>query len=245
MLWRRMRRRTERSRSRPVNRNRLATSASTSGSGTTGLASEPTVGEKHTQLAERRYRFTHERVRAADETQRVEPVVQHRLEMRSPDAAGEGYLRTGLVPPVSPACISSPYGPRVLAHLPQAGTYHYGVDLPAPQGAAVVVNGLGGSRDGKGGAHSMADQVVKEIQAAGGQAVANYDSVATVQGGESICKTGRAAASSSCASVGWRGVSAAGERAARPSRLVATVACRNAPSFTIGRLTGSSLRYFS
>lgn len=61
--------------------------------------------------------------------------------------------------------------------------------LLAKEGAAVVVNDLGGSRDGKGGSSSMADQVVKEIQAAGGQAVANYDSVATVAGGENICKT--------------------------------------------------------
>jgi len=61
--------------------------------------------------------------------------------------------------------------------------------LFAKEGAAIVVNDLGGARDGAGGGHSMADQVVKEIQAAGGQAVANYDSVATVQGGESICKT--------------------------------------------------------
>ena len=61
--------------------------------------------------------------------------------------------------------------------------------LFAKEGAAVVVNDLGGARDGAGGGHSMADQVVKEIEAAGGQAVANYDSVATVQGGENICKT--------------------------------------------------------
>ena len=43
-----------------------------------------------------------------------------------------------LLPPVSPACISSPFGPRVLPNLPQAGTYHYGVDLPAPEGAPVL-----------------------------------------------------------------------------------------------------------
>jgi NAD(P)-dependent dehydrogenase (short-subunit alcohol dehydrogenase family) len=61
--------------------------------------------------------------------------------------------------------------------------------LLAKEGAAIVVNDLGGSRDGKGGDASMADQVVKEIKAAGGQAVANYDSVATVAGGENICKT--------------------------------------------------------
>jgi len=61
--------------------------------------------------------------------------------------------------------------------------------LFAKEGAAVVVNDLGGARDGAGGGHSMADQVVKEIQTAGGQAVANYDSVATPAGGEAIVKT--------------------------------------------------------
>ena len=61
--------------------------------------------------------------------------------------------------------------------------------LLAKEGAAIVVNDLGGSRDGQGGSSSMADQVVKEIKAAGGQAVANYDTVATVKGGENICKT--------------------------------------------------------
>jgi NAD(P)-dependent dehydrogenase (short-subunit alcohol dehydrogenase family) len=49
--------------------------------------------------------------------------------------------------------------------------------LLASEGAAVVVNDLGGTRDGSGEGHSMADQVVEEIKAAGGQAVANYGSV--------------------------------------------------------------------
>jgi murein DD-endopeptidase MepM/ murein hydrolase activator NlpD len=48
-----------------------------------------------------------------------------------------------LVPPVSPACISSPFGPRVLASHPQAGNYHYGVDLPAPPGASIVATAPG------------------------------------------------------------------------------------------------------
>jgi murein DD-endopeptidase MepM/ murein hydrolase activator NlpD len=42
-----------------------------------------------------------------------------------------------LVLPVSPACVSSPFGPRVLAGRPKAGTYHHGIDLPAPAGAVV------------------------------------------------------------------------------------------------------------
>jgi NAD(P)-dependent dehydrogenase (short-subunit alcohol dehydrogenase family) len=49
--------------------------------------------------------------------------------------------------------------------------------LLAQEGAAVVVNDLGGSRDGTGSSSSMADQVVAEIREAGGQAVADYGSV--------------------------------------------------------------------
>ena len=50
--------------------------------------------------------------------------------------------------------------------------------LLAQEGAAVVVNDLGGARDGSGsGAAAMADAVVAEIQAAGGRAAADYGSV--------------------------------------------------------------------
>ncbi|MCH7707552.1 MAG: serine/threonine protein kinase, partial [Myxococcales bacterium] len=56
----------------------------------------------------------------------------------------------------------------------------------AKEGAAIVVNDLGGARDGSGAGHNMADAVVEEIKAAGGEAVANYDSVTTVEGGQSI-----------------------------------------------------------
>ncbi len=47
----------------------------------------------------------------------------------------------------------------------------------AAEGAKVVVNDLGGSRDGSGAGHSMADGVVAEIKAKGGEAVAHYGSV--------------------------------------------------------------------
>ncbi len=57
------------------------------------------------------------------------------------------------------------------------------------RGAQVVVNDLGGSADGSGGGSSMADQTVKEIIEAGGEAVANYDSVSTPEGGEGIIQT--------------------------------------------------------
>ena len=61
--------------------------------------------------------------------------------------------------------------------------------LLAKEGASVVVNDLGGDRAGGGKGSAMADQVVDEIKAAGGQAVANYDSVTTVEGGQNILKT--------------------------------------------------------
>ncbi len=61
--------------------------------------------------------------------------------------------------------------------------------LLASEGAAVVVNDLGGDRAGGGKGSSMADAVVEEIKAAGGEAVANYDSVATVDGGQNIVDT--------------------------------------------------------
>ena len=59
----------------------------------------------------------------------------------------------------------------------------------AREGAFVVVNDLGGARDGTGAGHNMADHVVAEIKEAGGRAVANYDSVADADGAANIIKT--------------------------------------------------------
>jgi NAD(P)-dependent dehydrogenase (short-subunit alcohol dehydrogenase family) len=56
----------------------------------------------------------------------------------------------------------------------------------ASEGASVLVNDLGGSRDGTGKGQNMADAVVEEIRAAGGEAAANYDDVSTVEGGKNI-----------------------------------------------------------
>ena len=64
----------------------------------------------------------------------------------------------------------------------------YAVEL-AKRGAKVVVNDLGGSRDGVGSSKSAADHVVDEIKALGGEAVSNYDNVATPEGGENIVRT--------------------------------------------------------
>jgi NAD(P)-dependent dehydrogenase (short-subunit alcohol dehydrogenase family) len=69
--------------------------------------------------------------------------------------------------------------------------------LLAKEGAKVVVNDLGGDRAGGGKGAEMADKVVAEIKAAGGDAVANYDSVASREGGDgllwsALAKFGRA-----------------------------------------------------
>jgi NAD(P)-dependent dehydrogenase (short-subunit alcohol dehydrogenase family) len=62
--------------------------------------------------------------------------------------------------------------------------------LLAAQGASIVVNDLGGSRDGSGGDAGPAQEVVDEIVTAGGQAVANTDDVSDFAGAEKLVGTG-------------------------------------------------------
>ncbi|MBQ0720869.1 MAG: SDR family oxidoreductase [Gammaproteobacteria bacterium] len=59
----------------------------------------------------------------------------------------------------------------------------------ASRGAKVVVNDLGGAVDGSGASASAGEEVVDEIKAAGGEAVANADSVATPEGAANIIQT--------------------------------------------------------
>jgi NAD(P)-dependent dehydrogenase (short-subunit alcohol dehydrogenase family) len=63
----------------------------------------------------------------------------------------------------------------------------YARDL-ARRGAKVVVNDLGGTADGQGSDSSAAAKVVAEIEAAGGEAIASFDSVATPKGGHAIVR---------------------------------------------------------
>src|SRR5688500_12522911 len=60
--------------------------------------------------------------------------------------------------------------------------------LMARHGARVVVNDYGGSEVGTGSDRKPADEVVDEIRRGGGEAVASYDSVATMAGGQAIVK---------------------------------------------------------
>jgi NAD(P)-dependent dehydrogenase (short-subunit alcohol dehydrogenase family) len=58
--------------------------------------------------------------------------------------------------------------------------------LLAGEGARVVVNDLGGARDGSGAGQAMADTVVEEIRQLGGTALANYDNIATEDGAQAL-----------------------------------------------------------
>ena len=59
----------------------------------------------------------------------------------------------------------------------------------AEEGASVVINDIGSSLDGSGTSSDPAAQVAREVQAKGGKAVASFDSVTSVAGGEKIIKT--------------------------------------------------------
>jgi murein DD-endopeptidase MepM/ murein hydrolase activator NlpD len=59
------------------------------------------------------------------------------LSLSSPSAVANLAPSAPLLSPVTPACISSPFGPRMLPARPLAGTFHNGIDLPAPAGAPV------------------------------------------------------------------------------------------------------------
>ena len=61
--------------------------------------------------------------------------------------------------------------------------------LMASRGALVVINDLGGAIDGSGSDKGAAEKVVDEIRAAGGEAVADTNSVATPEGGKAIVQT--------------------------------------------------------
>ena len=61
--------------------------------------------------------------------------------------------------------------------------------LLSKEGASLVINDLGGSRDGSGSGTNMADSVVEEIKNSGGQAIADYGNVADPKDAKAMVKT--------------------------------------------------------
>lgn len=115
-----------------------------------------------------------------------------------PGAAGaRPPVPSTLLTPVTPACVSSPYGPRVLANRPLAGRFHPGIDLPAAAGASVRAvapgriiraqrKGVGGlellvQHDGFMGVYSHLGQVAPRVA----------EGHMTVQAGDTIGRIGR------------------------------------------------------
>jgi len=102
---------------------------------------------------------------------------------------------TGFVMPVTPACVSSPFGPRTLPNRPLAGTFHEGIDLPAPIGSPVTAvapgtviriqrHGIGGlemliQHDGFIGVYSHLG-LVAPLLAEGGKSIYGGERIGTV-----------------------------------------------------------------
>jgi murein DD-endopeptidase MepM/ murein hydrolase activator NlpD len=100
-----------------------------------------------------------------------------------------------MLPPIAPACVSSPFGPRVLLNKPLAGTFHNGIDLPAAIGSPVTAvapgtvirihrRGVGGleiliQHNGFVGVYSHLG-LITPVLAEGGRAVRRGETIATV-----------------------------------------------------------------
>jgi murein DD-endopeptidase MepM/ murein hydrolase activator NlpD len=112
-------------------------------------------------------------------------------------AVAESLPTTSLLPPVSATCISSPFGPRVLPNVPEAGSYHYGVDLPAPVGTSVIAAAPGSvirvQRKGPGGLEMLVqhDGFVGIYSHFGMIAPAFAEGKRTVAAGEKLGVVGR------------------------------------------------------
>ena len=105
--------------------------------------------------------------------------------------------------------------------------------LMASQGAKIVVNDLGANTDGTGST-MIADEVVAEIKAAGGEAVSNTDSVADVAGGERLIQTAIApkappSASEPVSPINTAAGGALYHRKPRPPPMTAEVNTSNSP----------------
>ena len=103
--------------------------------------------------------------------------------------------RAPFVTPVTPACVSSPFGPRILPNRPLAGVFHDGIDLPAQIGNPVTAvapgtvirvqrHGVGGleiliQHDGFIGVYSHLG-LIAPVLAGGGKSIYGGERIATV-----------------------------------------------------------------
>jgi murein DD-endopeptidase MepM/ murein hydrolase activator NlpD len=117
------------------------------------------------------------------------------LPITSRAATSNVQAKTALLPPVVSACISSPFGPRILPNRPLAGTFHEGIDLPAPIGTPVTAvapgtvirvqrHGVGGlevliQHDGFVGVYSHLG-LIAPFLAEGGKSIYGGERIATV-----------------------------------------------------------------
>ena len=151
-------------------------------------------------------------------------------------AASLSGPEANLLPPVSSACISSPFGPRILANRPLAGTYNYGVDMPAPAGAPVSATGPGRvlriQRKGPGGLEVVVqhDGFVGIYSHLGMVTPALAGGKTTVAAGEKLGVVGHSGLTYGMASCTSRCCGQAGRWIPHPIS-----ACRSASAVCIGR----------
>jgi NAD(P)-dependent dehydrogenase (short-subunit alcohol dehydrogenase family) len=124
-----------------------------------------------------------------DRKQRRHPAILHRAELTR-RAAGAGFSRSAGTADTRPLGVHhGRQARRKVAIVTGAGAASAAASAPPRPGRlSVVVNDLGGSSAGEGADRSPADEVVAEIKKLGSDAVANYDNVASMEGGERMVK---------------------------------------------------------
>jgi murein DD-endopeptidase MepM/ murein hydrolase activator NlpD len=112
-------------------------------------------------------------------------------------AAASHRFGLSLFPPVEPACVSSPFGTRVLPNRPLAGTFHNRIDLPAAVGSPVSAVAPGRvlriQRRGVGGLEVLIqhDGFIGVYSHLGLVAPVLAEGAKTIYGGERIATVGR------------------------------------------------------
>jgi murein DD-endopeptidase MepM/ murein hydrolase activator NlpD len=112
-------------------------------------------------------------------------------------AGSHAPAKVAMLPPVEPACVSSPFGPRILPNRPLAGTFHSGIDLPAFIGSPVIAVAAGSviriQRHGVGGLEVLIQHngFIGVYSHLGLVAPMLAEGSKTIYGGERIATVGR------------------------------------------------------